>query len=201
MTNKTFTRETEKTCLIVFIFPGGLLIGAGGATNSVTKKTHNNARVSQIQQDVLVDAIEKYNSTLNKIKEKSLQIGRELETFCDIDYHCSHWCEFWSGFWNGILLKGKTSNGPMRWSETVQNIQSKHRSRKGDSPRNGVKEVHIDVTGIDVSLFKDALEDARRKRIFKILRSVKDLARTLEDSCPSKNEIKNMVENTLAEVH
>ena len=167
----------------------------------MTKKTHNTARVSQIQQDVLVDAIEKYNSLLNKIKEKCLQIGRELETYCDIDYHCSHWCEFWSGFWKGILIKGTALNGQMRWSETVLSIQTKHRSRKRDSPRNGTKEVHIDVTGIDIDLFVDALEDARRKRIFKILKSVKELARTLEDSCPSKNEINNMVENTLAEVH
>ena len=166
----------------------------------MTGKNHNTARVSQIRQDVLIDAIEKYNSLLNRIKEKSLQIGRELESFCDIDTHCSHWCEFWSGFWNGILHSGQTSNGQMRWSETVKSIQTTHRSKK-DSPRNGGVEVRVDVTGIDVDLFIDTLEDSRRKRVYKILRSVKELARTLEDSCPSKNEINNMVEDTLAEVH
>ena len=166
----------------------------------MTGKNHNTARVSQIRQDVLIDAIEKYNSLLNRIKEKSLQIGRELESFCDIDTHCSHWCEFWSGFWNGILHRGQTSNGQMRWSETVKSIQTTQRSKK-DSPRNGGVEVRVDVTGIDVDLFIDTLEDSRRKRVYKTLRSVKELARTLEDSCPSKNEINNMVEDTLAEVH
>ena len=185
---------------LIYLFPGGILCGIGGATNSFTGKHHNAARVSQIQQDVLVDAIEKYNSRLNKIKGKSLQVGRELETLGEIDYYYPHWCEFWSRFWNGILLKGETSNGAMRWSETVQSIQNKQRSSKGASPRNKVKEVHIDVTGIDLDYFLDTLEDARRKRMFKILRSVKDLARTLEDSCPSKNEINSMVEDTLAEV-
>lgn len=146
-------------------------------------------------------AVENYNNLLNKIKEKCLQIGRELETYGNIEYLFPQWCDFWCRFWNSILFAGQSSQDKtQKWSDIVQTVQNSQRTKKGMLMKTTMKNMHVDVTGIDVDYLLDALENVQRKSINKMVRSVTDFARTLENTCPSKADITTMIQDTLAGV-
>lgn len=194
---------------------GGILCGVGGTTSSFRQRSTKFV-TSQTQSPHLVETVENYNSRLIKIKEKALQIGRELQEYGNINHVFTRWCQFWSH----LLLPGqyyagdtepeakyRSKTNDVDWlliTEAIRNGQNvttpKKSGRKFSKLKNGESNFLVNGNGLNIDTLLQNAEDAQKTKQHKISKSINDLIKQLEESSPSIKDIDSMIRETMAEL-
>ncbi|XP_052075427.1 uncharacterized protein LOC127712861 [Mytilus californianus] len=203
---------------------GGVIAGAGGLTVGGSAAT--DAILSRNRKRTAEELIKKYNTKLDEVKNKYLEIHVELQKTAElsnlgsrIEEKFPHWIKFWWNLVKGAGQVGWSTGGSIIYTTIKSSFQLA--TAFDDAAITGLRVgggvfktfgtvgrafhvvggvANIVFLPLDIFTMVDSAIDVHKKNPHKISSAMRKLAIQIEKECPKKESIQTMIAETLKQL-
>ena len=192
---------------------GATIAGLGGATvgiAQIVEVIHSSNKFKAAEE-----ATKEYNNLKERLKEKIMEIGIELESLGDIDRDFKEWvqligCLVFQGCKTGKNIGWNLIGSTIRTSRAIAEGITLGGSKAGltafktigTSTARAAWHIGFGVVGmllipLDIYTLVDTAIDVHKKTPHKISEKIRETANMLNDGCPTREQVDTSIERTI----